>query len=319
MRLAAIVPATDEPETLPACLAAIRAAADPPEELIVLRGPCGAGPAAARNAGAREASAEVLVFIDADVEVHPDVFTRLRRTFGEDPELVAVFGSYDDRPSAPGAVSAFRNLLHHHVHTSSPGPATTFWAGLGAIRRKPFLEVGGFDEARFGVPSIEDIELGMRLAAAGARIRLDPELRGTHAKAWTLREMVRTDLLRRGVPWVRVLLERRSGGTALNLGWRHRSSAAVSVLALVALGRRKPAAFGGSLLALVLLNRSFYALLVRRRGAREAGLGVALHALHHLTGVAAIPVGTLAYLLERRRGVRRRTRRADRRTTRAEP
>jgi GT2 family glycosyltransferase len=301
VRLAAIVPATNEPETLPACVAAIRAAADPPEELIVVRDPPGAGPAAARNAGAREATADILVFVDADVEVHADAFTRVRRALGEDPELVAVFGSYDDRPSAPGVVSAFRNLLHHHVHTSSPGPATTFWAGLGAIRRDAFVVARGFDEERFRTPSIEDIELGMRLTDAGARIRLDPELRGTHAKAWTLHEMLRTDLLRRGVPWIRILLERRSGATALNLGWRHRASAVASVAALVALARRRPAAFGGSAATLVLLNRSFYALLVRRRGVREAALGVGLHALHHLTAVAAVPAGALAHLLEVRK------------------
>jgi GT2 family glycosyltransferase len=301
VRLAAIVPATNEPETLPACVAAIRAAADPPEELIVVRDPPGAGPAAARNAGAREATADILVFVDADVEVHADAFTRVRRALGEDPELVAVFGSYDDRPSAPGVVSAFRNLLHHHVHTSSPGPATTFWAGLGAIRRDAFVVARGFDEERFRTPSIEDIELGMRLTDAGARIRLDPELRGTHAKAWTLHEMLRTDLLRRGVPWIRILLERRSGATALNLGWRHRASAVASVVALVALARRRPAAFGGSAATLVLLNRSFYALLVRRRGVREAALGVGLHALHHLTAVAAVPAGALAHLLEVRK------------------
>jgi GT2 family glycosyltransferase len=301
VQLAAIVPATNEPETLPACVAAIRAAADPPEELIVVRDPPGAGPAAARNAGAREATADILVFVDADVEVHADAFTRVRRALGEDPELVAVFGSYDDRPSAPGVVSAFRNLLHHHVHTSSPGPATTFWAGLGAIRRDAFVVARGFDEERFRTPSIEDIELGMRLTDAGARIRLDPELRGTHAKAWTLHEMLRTDLLRRGVPWIRILLERRSGATALNLGWRHRASAVASVVALVALARRRPAAFGGSAATLVLLNRSFYALLVRRRGVREAALGVGLHALHHLTAVAAVPAGALAHLLEVRK------------------
>jgi hypothetical protein len=41
---------------------------------------------------------------------------------------------------------------HEHVdravHVSSPGPAATFWAGLGAIRRDAFDAVGGFDEWR---------------------------------------------------------------------------------------------------------------------------------------------------------------------------
>jgi GT2 family glycosyltransferase len=295
--LAVVVPATNQPPGLDSCLAAIAAAADQPEELIVVRDPAELGPAAARNVGAREASADVLVFLDADVEIHADAFARIRAAFAADPELTAVFGSYDDNPSAPGPVSGFRNLLHHWVHTTSEGPATTFWAGLGAVRRAAFLSVGGFDEDRFTRPSIEDVELGLRLTAQGARIRLDPGLRGTHTKRWTVWDMVRTDFTHRGVPWVRLMLRSRSAGTALNLGWRHRLSAAACVVGVVGVTRRKPAAAAGALAALVALNRPFYGLLVRRRGPLEAGAGVALHVLHHLTSAAAVPAGIVAHWL----------------------
>jgi hypothetical protein len=69
----------------------------------------------------------------------------------------------------------------------------------------------------------------------------------------------------------------------------------------VSAARRKPSGVAAATVALVGLNRSFYGLLVRRRGPLEAGLGVALHALHHLTSVAAVPVGAAAHLLERDR------------------
>ena len=85
--------------------------------------------------------------MDADVAVHADAFRRIRAAFTADPGLTAVFGSYDDDPPALGAVSGFRNLLHYHVHQSSAGPAGTFWAGLGAVRRDAFAEAGGFDSA----------------------------------------------------------------------------------------------------------------------------------------------------------------------------
>src|SRR5207244_8179187 len=100
------------------------------------------GPAAARNEGARRATGEVLVFVDADVVPHADAFRLIRGAFDGDPELVALFGSYDDAPPAPGAVSGFRNLLHHHVHQAGAGPAETFWAGLGAVGREAFLQAG---------------------------------------------------------------------------------------------------------------------------------------------------------------------------------
>ena len=46
------------------------------------------------------------------------------------------------------------------------------------------------------------------------------------------------------------------------------------------------------------MNRPFYLLLLRKRGPRDAALGVGLHALHHLTGVAAVPAGTAVFLYE---------------------
>jgi hypothetical protein len=312
--LAAIVPATDGPETLDRCLAAIRASEGAPEEVIAVTESPGTGAAAARNAGAARARAEVLVFVDADVLVHPDAFTRIRRAFADDPELTAIFGAYDDSPEATDPVSAFRNLLHHHVHQAGAGRASTFWTGLGAIRAERFDAAGGFDEQLFSEPvaSVEDIELGMRLAAQGARIELDPGLQGTHLKRWTVGEMVRVDFSRRGVPWVALLLRQRelsangaagapAAGTTLNLGWRHRLSALACLLGAVALLRRRPAAALLALLALVGLNRSFYALLMRRGGIQLAGPSVGLHAVHHLTGLSSIPPGIALYLRWQRR------------------
>jgi hypothetical protein len=294
--LSAIVPATDRPRTLERCLAAIRAAAHPPEEVVVANEPAGATPAAARNRAAERATGEVLVFVDADVLVHADAFSRLRATFEADPDLVAVFGSYDDAPAAPGVVSAFRNLLHHHVHQSSPGTASTFWSGLGAVRAQAFTAVGGFDPHRRW---LEDVELGARLNASGARVELDPAIQGTHLKAWSLAGMVRLDFAERGVPWTELALSGRAPTQALNLGWRHRLSAALSVLGGLALLRRRPMGALGALLGLVALNRSFYALLARRRGPAEAIAGVGLHAVHHLSGVAAVPAGVASYALRR--------------------
>jgi glycosyltransferase involved in cell wall biosynthesis len=282
-RLAAIVPATDGPETLGRCLAAIRSAEEPPDEVVVVDEAELPGPAAARNEGARRATAELLVFVDADVEPHADAFARIRRAFAADPALDAIFGSYDDDPADPGLVSRFRNLLHHHVHHEGAGAATTFWAGLGAVRREAFSAAGGFDAERYAAASIEDIELGLRLA----RIELDPRIQGKHLKGWTLPGMVRADFARRGLPWVELLLERGHGSAALNLGPRHRASAVAALGIAGGLATRRPRLAGTSLLGLLALNARFYALLLRREGAARAAAGVALHSVHHLTGAAA--------------------------------
>lgn len=297
--LAVVVPATDAPPTLARCTGALRAGRRSPDELIIQREPEGTGPAAARNAGAARSGGEVLVFVDSDVEVHPDALARIERRFAENPELAAVFGAYDDDPAAPGLTSRFRNLLHHHVHASSAGPAETFWAGLGAVRREAFEALGGFDASRFPLASVEDIELGLRLRRQGERIVLDPEIRGRHLKAWTPLGMIRTDFWLRGVPWTRLLLRDGGPARALNLGWRHRLSALASVLLAVALVRRRPRAALLALLGTALLNRELYALLARRGGPKLLMVGIGLHQLHHLTAVASVPVALLLHGLER--------------------
>jgi GT2 family glycosyltransferase len=298
--LSVVVPATDLPATLDDCIEAIEAAADPPDEVIVIDSPRGAGPAEARNTGARRATGDVVVFVDSDVAVHPDAFRRIRGGFAADHTLTALFGSYDDDPRPGGIVSDFRNLLHHHVHQTAAGPADTFWAGLGAVRRDDFLETGGFDEQSFMRPSIEDIELGMRIVEGGGRVILDPALQGKHLKRWSLGEMVRTDFAARGVPWVELLLGRRSPSAALNLGWRHRATAAASLLLLTALIRRRLPISAALLVVILMLNHRFYRLVLRQRGPTGLLAAVPLHGIHHLVGVAAVPAGAGRHLLTRR-------------------
>jgi len=294
-RISVVVPASNRPATLGACVEGIEAASRPGDELLVMTEPGGTSPARLRNVGAMKATGDIVVFVDADIVVHQDAFDRLRAAFDADPTLVAAFGSYDDTPPG-GTVAMFRNLLHHHVHRSAAGPATTFWAGLGAVRRRTFLAAGGFDDRRYPRPMLEDVELGLRLTDDGEKILLIPEVAGTHLKTWGLRQMARTDVRDRGVPWTRLLLERRRAPAVLNLGWRHRLSAlslfAMPVFAVlgVLLGVAACAAlFLG-------LNSRFYALLVRRMGVARGVAGIGLHALHHVLAVAALGLGVVAHL-----------------------
>jgi glycosyltransferase involved in cell wall biosynthesis len=253
------------------------------------------GPAHARNVGARQARGEVILFLDADVCIHPDAITRLEEHFRSDPSLDAVIGAYDDSPAATPFVSQYRNLLHCSTHRLGLPDASTFWAACGAIRRKAFLRCGGFDD-HFDRPAIEDIEFGSRLKAQGGRILLDPTIQVQHLKRWTLRSMIKTDIFDRGIPWTRLILRSRSMPNDLNVRWSQRLSVALaSVLAAAMLLGAGYTALACTL-ALVRLNWPFYRLVSKRLGFWSGLRAVPLHFLFHFYCGVAFLLGASIHL-----------------------
>jgi GT2 family glycosyltransferase len=263
------------------------------------------GPAYARNRGVEASRGDVIVFVDADVCVHRDTLRRFATLFAERPEISAAFGSYDTRPTGSGLVSQYRNLLHHYVHLRGAGEAETFWAGCGAIRHAVFASVGGFDEWHYVRPQIEDIELGRRVRLAGHRIVLDPKIQSTHLKRWTLRDVLTTDLARRGVPWMWLMIqEGRSATSTLSVRSPERWCTALMWAAVLgALGAvlwptRVPLAGAGAAAALVLLlNHGFYRFLKRERGLAFALAVVPLHGLYYLSNGVSVFGGWLLHTL----------------------
>ena len=257
----------------------------PVQVLEIPEGPF--GPAYARNRGAEVARGKILFFVDADVVLAPGMLRRVAKVFHEQPDLAAVFGSYDANPSAKGVISQYRNLLHHFVHQNGDPEASTFWAGCGAIRRSAFGQIDGFDEKRFPRASVEDIELGYRLRQCGYRILLDKELQGTHLKRWSLYSLVRTDISCRAMPWSRLILKTKNLPNDLNLKWGQRASFALvaSACASLPLALVQPELLAGSvggLFGIAVLNRKLYVFFFRQRGGLFAARCFPLHALYYL-------------------------------------
>lgn len=263
------------------------------------------GPARARNRGVEQTGRDIVLFVDSDVEVPRRLVARVARCFTAEPTLSAVFGSYDDTPGHRGMFSQYRNLLHHFVHQQGQEAASTFWAGCGALRRRAFLEVGGFDE-RYAEPSVEDIELGSRLRRAGHTIRLVKDLQVKHLKRWRLPDLLATDLWRRAVPWAQLMARERQTVNDLNVRTRDRVSvllAYVSLIALLAAWIWPPAlAVGGAaVVALAALNAHLFRFFVRTRGLRFALTAIPLHVAYLVVCGLGVALGLGQHLFGRHR------------------
>ena len=321
-----IVPAYNAEATLPECLRALKAAMHPTDELILFddgstdstRGIAEAagariisnagkpkGPAHGRNKAAANANKPYLMFVDADVIIHQDTIDRLVEEV-ERTGAVAAIGSYDDHPCSRRLPALYANLRHHFVHQAGNREATTFWSGIGLMRANVFREFGGFDDVLFAHPSIEDVELGMRLINAGKRIRLVPEAQGTHWKDWTLWRVWHTDVVRRALPWSRLIADGQVAEADLNLAKKER------VLAVLALS--VPASLLGGiffhyfwiaapfLIALYVIGiLPFVHLLARRMNPIQLIAAIALHLCYHIYASATYALVIFATRLGLRR------------------
>jgi GT2 family glycosyltransferase len=316
---AVIVPVRDGRAYLERTLPPLRAALPPGAELLVcddgsrdgsgdlaralgarvLRLETSAGPAAARNHAARATDCSPLVFLDADCRVHADTISRLLAAL-EDPSVTAAFGSYDDAPEGRSTVSLYKNLAHHFVHQRSQAEAATFWAGCGAIRRDAFAAVGGFDES-YTRPSIEDVDLGYRLKAAGYRIRLVPGAQVTHLKEWTITSWLRADIRDRAIPWTRLLRAGHPLPRDLNFTLRDRVATALVALApllllLALLAPWKAALIGAAAAALLVSAALDLPFLMFGARCVSPGFAVAaagLHLLHRAAGLTGLAIALL--------------------------
>ena len=261
------------------------------------------GVSATRNAGTASASGRWVAFLDSDVVVTPDHVTRALEALGTQPQAVAAFGSYDDRPAALGLISRYRNLLHHFTHQNASREAETFWAACGICNAEVFRQVGGFDET-YRKPCIEDIAFGYKLRRAGHRIALDPSWQVKHLKKWTWRDLVFTDIGRRAIPWTLLLLREGRLDNDLNIDTRSRWSAllVMAFLASLAGGFFSPwllAVPAACLCGAIFLNRRFYHFLARKEGC-SFGLGaIPLHLFYYFAAVVGWISGQAIFFCQR--------------------
>lgn len=175
-----LVVAVDGPD--PVLTQALDALTAPRLVVVVL--PENAGQAAAREAGARAATGDVLLLIDDDVELEPGVADGHARAHGSERALLVVGHNPVALPARrrPGMAATYLYASEYdrawdEVLRDDGLVLQQLWAGHLSLRREDFLRTLG---EPWPVKYHEDQDLGLRLRAAGVRGRTDASLRSRH-------------------------------------------------------------------------------------------------------------------------------------------
>jgi GT2 family glycosyltransferase len=139
---------------------------------------------AAANAGTRQATGGVLLFLDDDIEIDDHgLLTRHARHF-DDPSIGGVVGRIVNaerradlpRPEAAGPLG-FLSMNFDHPHAMDVPTA----AGANMSFRRELVErLGGFDERYTANAFRWETDFSLRVVRGGHRIRYDPEARVIH-------------------------------------------------------------------------------------------------------------------------------------------
>jgi O-antigen biosynthesis protein len=157
--------------------------------------------AAMNNAAVAATRGSLLVFINNDVDgFSPGWLGQLVATFELDPRIAAAGAllSYPDGDVQHAGIVLDPKRMCHHAHYGWPRGAVGYQgrihalqeysavtAALMMVRRDAFEGVGGFDE-RFP-DEYNDVDLCLRLRAAGHAIAYNPVVRATHWEGRTRR------------------------------------------------------------------------------------------------------------------------------------
>jgi GT2 family glycosyltransferase len=148
------------------------------------------GAQAARNKAAQETEADILLFIDDDVDPDPGLVEAHLENY-RDPSIHAVAGFYLEPGETETSLAKdgiwWRPLtkVERYPASYTQRVDSALWPSCnGSIRREVFLKLGGFDE-NYRYTLLDDTDLAVRMQRAGYRCVHDPKARLFHRKAPT--------------------------------------------------------------------------------------------------------------------------------------
>ncbi len=232
------------------------------------------GAAVARNAGARAARGQWVLFTDHDCCMREDTIPRLLEGLARHRGKVVVGGTYSTRPhDAHRFASRLQSLHVHYSETRRPDPDYIASHCL-AMERTAFLEEGGFPEGLSRIlPNgcCQDVLFCHALRQKGYRLVVDPSIQVVHIFNFTLAHSV-FNAFWKSRAWTRVALAegsllRDSGSASSEMKASALLLASALAAGILGVGLR-PFAVAAPLLALasVLASARFYRFVRSHEG-----------------------------------------------------
>ena len=188
--------------------------------------PGGGNPAVARNRGARAASGDPLVFLDADCVPAPGWLPRLLA--GHEAAAAVVGGSLDLPPGLAPMARCDYYCGWYHVHSRRPaGEVPNHPPGNLSVRRDAFARTRGFTEQQPVAYAHEELAWQAEIRREGGRIVFDPRAIVYHYNRPGFR-----NLLRRNYRWGFSAIESKAPTRAARLSWVYRYPALLVVASL---------------------------------------------------------------------------------------
>ncbi len=272
-----------------------------PVKLIQM--PKNQGAACARNKGAQEACGEILLFMDSDILVEKESFSILMDDFC-DKDIAGVVGLLSSKLKFTNFSSNYKNLYMHYTYSMLPRYVSVFYTSFASVRREIFNECGGFD-GNYLNATIEDIEIGERITAAGYKLIIDKRLQVEHLRHYHFDALLKTGF-KRASGIMKIMLrkkfsaEKKSGYQTSPFSFR--AGIGISFLIVLALIKWALGGLGAYLmvaflfyLVLFLLNVDFLLYLQQTKGAKffiQSSIAIVLDMLAH--GFGAI-YGAISY------------------------
>jgi glycosyltransferase involved in cell wall biosynthesis len=143
------------------------------------------GAAQARNAGATQSEAKILIFLDDDIVVQPDFLVNIVQAHRQFDRAM-IMGTF--LLCSTGEDTPFRWACIHHGIAQSPvnsGGKVSFLDCVShnlSIKRQDFFQLGMFQDPTFGKgwPNWDDIDLSYRAYLQGFDFQQVAEARGQH-------------------------------------------------------------------------------------------------------------------------------------------